>query len=170
MDEALIRARLDEALRETQPDFGAFFLLRLFGLDVSYGEETCTVRIPTSAEMFNPQGTSLHGGVLTMAVDISMGHLCKRFLSTCVTVDMDLKYLRPINGPARCEASFLKKGRRLVTVQTRVFDQRDRLAAFATATWYRLPEDTAADGDAEPPDATSAAGDGGGGRGQEDVR
>lgn len=140
MDEALIRARLEAALQETEPTFGAFFLLRFFGLEVSYGDETCTVAIPTSLEMMNPQGTSLHGGVLTMAVDISMGHLCNRFLSPCVTVNMDLSFLRPITGPARCEAVFLKKGRRLVTVESRVRDQDDRLAAVATGTWYRLPE------------------------------
>ena len=139
MDEANIRSRLEEALNEVDPDFGAFFLLRFFGLEVDYGDETCTVRIPTSDEMLNPQGTSLHGGITTMAIDISMGHLCQRFLSPCVTIDMDLKFLRPITGPARCEASFLKKGRRLVTVQSRVLDDQERLAVIATGTWFRLP-------------------------------
>lgn len=138
MDEALIRQRLDDALAQTEPDFGAFFLLRFFGLEVSYGDETCTVAIPTSDDMNNPQG-SLHGGVLATAIDISMGHLCNRFLSTAVTLEMSIKFLRPVLGPARCEASFLKEGRQMVYVESRVYDEQDRLAAIGTGTWFRLP-------------------------------
>ncbi len=140
MDAGRIRERLEEALQETEPRFGSFFLLRFMGLEVEYGDEVCTVSVPTSAEWFNPQGTSLHGGALTIAIDISMGHLCERFLSPCVTLDMDIKYLRPITGPVRCEATFLKKARTVVTVQSRVLDEDDRLCAFATGTWFRLPQ------------------------------
>lgn len=139
-DATRIRERLEEALQETEPDFGSFFLLRFFGLEVSYGDESCTVSVPTSSEMLNPQGTSYHGGALTIAIDISMGHLCKRFLSRCVTLDMNVKFLRPITEPVRCTATFLKKGRSIVTVESRVLDHDDRLCAFATGTWYRIPE------------------------------
>lgn len=139
-DEAAIRERLDKALMETEPDFGSFFLLRFFGLEVSYGDESCTVAVPTPPELFNPQGTSYHGGALTVAIDISMGHLCNRFLSRCVTVDMSVKFLRPITSPVRCTATFLKKARSIVTVESRVLDDDDRLCAFATGTWFRLPE------------------------------
>jgi acyl-CoA thioesterase len=119
MDEALIRTRLDEALAETEPDFGRFFLLRFFGFEVHYGNDTCTVRIPTSSYMNNPQG-SLHGGVIAMAADISMGHLCNHALSTAVTLEMDLKFIRPVAGPARAEARFLKKVRTVVNLESRV--------------------------------------------------
>lgn len=139
MDAARIRERLEEALQETEPDFGAFFLLRFLGLEVSYGDESCTVHVPTTPELFNPQGTSYHGGALAIAIDISMGHLCNRFLSRSVTLDMDLKFLRPITTPVRCTATFLKKGRGVVTVESRVVDEDERLCAFATGTWYRLP-------------------------------
>jgi acyl-CoA thioesterase len=139
MDEAMIRTRLDDGLAATEPDFGSFFLLRFFGFEVSYGDDTCTVRVPTSSYMHNPQG-SLHGGVIAMAADISMGHLCHHVLSTCVTLDMDLRFIRPITGPARCEASFLKKGRTVVNLESRVYRENDdKLAAVANATWFRVP-------------------------------
>ncbi len=142
MDEPTIRDRLEQGLQETEPDFGAFFLLRFFGFEVSYGDDTCTVRIPTSSYMYNPQG-SLHGGVIAMAADISMGHLCKHALSTCVTLDMDLKFIRPVTGPARCEARFLKKGRAVVNLESRVYrEDDDKLAAVVTATWIRLPDES----------------------------
>jgi acyl-CoA thioesterase len=145
MDEALIRERLDAAMKETEPDFGAFFLLRFFGFEVSYGEGTCTVEIPTADYMGNPQG-SLHGGVLATAIDVSMGHLCHRELSTAVTLDIDIKFLRPVNGPARCEARFLKRGRQLIQVESRVHNEQDKLAAVATGTWFRLPQRQGDDG------------------------
>jgi acyl-CoA thioesterase len=139
LDEVLLQERLAAGLAERDPDFGAFFLLRFFGLEVSYGEGTCTVTVPTADYMGNPQG-SLHGGVIAMAVDISMGHLCNRELSTAVTLDMDLKFLRPITGPARCEARFLKPGRQVISVESRVYTRDDKLAAIGTGTWFRLPQ------------------------------
>jgi acyl-coenzyme A thioesterase PaaI-like protein len=33
----------------------------------------------------------MHGGVITTAMDVSMGHLCHRFLSTAVTIEMNLR-------------------------------------------------------------------------------
>lgn len=140
MDEALLRERLEAGLAERDPAFGAFFLLRFFGLQVSYGEGTCTVHIPTAEYMGNPQG-SLHGGVIAMAADISMGHLCNAQASTAVTLDMDLKFLRPVRGPARCEARFLKRGRKVIQLESRVYTDDDKLAAIATGTWFRLPDE-----------------------------
>lgn len=139
-DESTIRARLEDALAQTEPDFGAFFLLRFFGFEISYGEDTCTVTVPTSSYMLNPQG-SLHGGVIALAVDVSMGHLCHHALSTSVTLDVDLSFLRPITGPARVEARLLKGGRQVVNIESRVYREDDgELAAVATGTWFRLPE------------------------------
>lgn len=140
MDEALLEQRLEAGLAAQEPDFGDFFLLHFFGLEVSYGDETCTVYIPTADYMGNPQG-SLHGGVIAMAADISMGHLCNDQAATSVTLDMDLKFLRPIRGPARCEARFLKQGRKVIQLESRVYTDDDKLAAIATGTWFPLPQE-----------------------------
>ena len=141
MDRDLIERRLEDALQLDPPTFGAFFLQRFFGLEISYGHGTCTVTIPTADYMGNPQGT-LHGGIIALAADISMGHLCHRELSTAVTLDMGLRFLRPINGPATCTARFLKPGRTVVNIQSEVTDEEGRLCAVASATWFRLPTTT----------------------------
>jgi hypothetical protein len=75
-----------------RPEFGEFFLARFLGLDISYHDQarTCTVVLPYAAHLCNPQG-SMHGGVITTAMDVSMGHLCHRFLSTAVTIEMNLR-------------------------------------------------------------------------------
>lgn len=139
MDEAIARKRFEAALREHEPAFERFFLARFFGIEVAYddAEETCTVSMPYDDYMNNPQG-SLHGGVLATALDISMGHLCHRFLRTGVTLEMKSQFLRPVLGPSRCEARFSKKGRRVAFTQSTLWDEDDRACATATATWMLL--------------------------------
>lgn len=139
MDEAIARERFETALREQEPAFERFFLARLFGIEVDYDDEreTCTVRMPYDDYMSNPQG-SLHGGVIATALDISMGHLCHRFLRTGVTLEMKTQFLRPVLRPSRCEARFTKKGRRIVFTESTLRDEDDRACAHATATWMLL--------------------------------
>jgi acyl-CoA thioesterase len=151
MDEEVARRHFFEALEHSSPEFERFFLARFFGLRIHYGKdpERCFVEFPYADFMNNPQG-SLHGGVITFALDVSMGHLCNRFLSTSVTLDMTTRFLRPITDTARCEARFLKKGRSIAHVESSLFDTRGRLAAVASSTWrvleppggegYRQPE------------------------------
>lgn len=142
MDAAAARDRFESALRDHEPVFEKFFLARFFGLEVTYDEdaETCTVRMPYDETMKNPQG-SLHGGVIATALDISMGHLCHHFLRTGVTLEMKTQYLRPVLGPSRCEARFMKRGRRVVFTETMLYDEEERPCAAATATWLLLPEE-----------------------------
>ena len=139
MEEALARSRFERALDEAEPEFERFFLARFFDVSVSYGDETCRVDLPVSDYLFNPQG-SLHGGVLAFALDVSMGHLCNRFLSTAITLEMKTQFLRPVKGDCYCVATFLKKGRRLAFVESRLFDENDRPAAAATSTWMLLEQ------------------------------
>lgn len=141
MNERIARERFETALREQEPAFERFFLARLFGIEVAYDDldETCTVSMPYDDYMGNPQG-SLHGGVVATALDISMGHLCHRFLRTGVTLEMKTQFLRPVLGPSRCEARFSKKGRRIVFTESTLKDGEDRPCATATATWMLLDE------------------------------
>jgi uncharacterized protein (TIGR00369 family) len=130
------RARL--AAADPAQEFGSFFLSRFLDLGISYDDEarTCQVVLPYAAHLCNPQGT-VHGGVIATAMDISMGHLCHRFLATAVTVEMQLRFFRPLVGTGRIEGRLLRPGRRLVHLESRLFDEDDALAAFAVGTWHR---------------------------------
>lgn len=143
LDRARVTRLVEEALDQHRPAFGEFFLARFLDLQISYGDETCRVAVPAGRHLNNPQG-SLHGGVIVLAMDVSMGHLCHRFLSTAVTLEFKVNFLRPIHGDCWCEARFLKKGRRVLHLESRLHDEQDRLAAVTTATWMRL-SGTAAD-------------------------
>lgn len=137
LDAAVERARI--AAADPAAEFGNFFLARFLDLDISYddGAQTCQVVLPYARHLCNPQGT-VHGGVIATAMDISMGHLCHRFLSTAVTIEMQLRFFRPLTGTGRIEGRLLRPGRRIVHLESRLFDEHDRLAAFATGSWHRL--------------------------------
>ena len=141
MDEAAAREAFEEALRTHRPDFGTFFLAKLFGLDISYTDESCVVEFDVRDFMFNPQG-SLHGGVTAMALDISMGHLIKHSVGRPgITLEMKTQYLRPAtSGRVRCEGRFLRRGRTINYLEARMTDADGKLLALATSTWQLLPE------------------------------
>lgn len=131
--------RAQRASDESEPEFGKFFLARFLDLDITYDDErqTCTVALPYAPHLGNPQG-SVHGGVITTAMDISMGHLCHRFLATAVTIEMQIRFFRPLVGDGTCVGQLLRPGRRIVHLESRMYDDENRLTASATGTWHRL--------------------------------
>lgn len=128
----------EHAIEHHKPTFDDFFLGKLFGFSFSYGEETCRVDLVSKDFMFNPMGT-LHGGIIALILDASMGHLCKHFLGTSVTVEMKTQFLRPVRtGPIYCEARFQKKGSKIISVESYLYNENGQLAAIGTATWYKI--------------------------------
>lgn len=127
------------AAASTEHEFGDFFLSRFLDLDISYADEeqSCTVVLPYAAHLTNPQG-SIHGGVITTAIDISMGHLCHRYLSTAMTIDMTLRFFRPLTGTGIAVGRILNPGRRLVHLESRMTDEDGRLVAHGVGSWHRL--------------------------------
>jgi uncharacterized protein (TIGR00369 family) len=79
----------------------------------------------------------MHGGVLSTVLDISMGHACQRYLSAGSTVDMEIRFLRPVRSDSVSTGRILNGGRRIVHLESRLHDDRGRLAAMATGSWFR---------------------------------
>ena len=145
IDEAAARAAFEGALADYEQTFGTFFLARLLGLEISYpDEETCAVEMEVKDFMFNPQGT-LHGGIIATMLDISMGHLLQKTIGAGMTLEMKTQYLRPARaGRVRAEGRFLKKGKSVNFLETRLFDAEGSLLAVANSTWQLLPQTPAA--------------------------
>jgi uncharacterized protein (TIGR00369 family) len=132
------RLMLERAVGDGRQQFGSFFLSRLFGMEVAYDDDGCTVSFEVKRQMFNPQG-SLHGGVLGTALDISMGHLLQHRVSPGTTLEMKVQYFAPMrSGLVRCRAEFLKQGRKVFFMQSRASDAGGEPIAHATATWKLL--------------------------------
>jgi acyl-CoA thioesterase len=139
VDADQVSALARKAASDPTWEFGSFFLSRFLQLDISYDEteQTCTVVLPYGAHLCNPQGF-VHGGVITTALDISMGHLCKRFLSAAVTIEMQMRFFRPLTGTGTCTGRLIRSGRRIVHLESRLTDDQGRLTALGTGSWQRL--------------------------------
>jgi uncharacterized protein (TIGR00369 family) len=124
------------ALATERQAFGEFFIAKFFGFRISYAEDTCLIAFDVRDYMFNPQG-SLHGGIIATALDIAMGHLIHHVTGASgITLELKTQYLRSVPaGPARCEGRFLKRGRSLSFMESRLWNSEQKLAAHATATW-----------------------------------
>lgn len=136
MDETATRERFETALETHEPGFGSFFLARLLGLEIAYGEDVCIVELDVRDFLYNPQG-SVHGGILATVMDISAGHLIAHVTGQgAATLEMKVQFMRPaLAGRLRCEGRFLKRGRAISYMESRMTDADGRLIAVATSTW-----------------------------------
>jgi uncharacterized protein (TIGR00369 family) len=143
MDEAVdveaARRAFEEAARDHAPAFERFFLARLLGLSFTYTETSCEIRFPVHDYLYNPQG-SLHGGIIALVLDVSMGHLLNKVVGgPGTTMEMKTQYFAPVRSPsARAASAFLHRGRRVAYLVSKLFDADGKLAAAATSTWMIL--------------------------------
>ncbi|MCT7661793.1 PaaI family thioesterase [Mycobacterium deserti] len=120
------------------PEFGRYFLIHFLGLSIGYhdDDQSCTVTLPFASHLCNAGG-AMHGGVLSTALDISMGHACQRYLSAGSTIQMEMRFLRPVTTDVVCTGRILRGGRRIVSLESRMVDEQGRLAAVASGSWFR---------------------------------
>jgi uncharacterized protein (TIGR00369 family) len=156
MNELKAREAFEHALGSHTPEFGKFFLARLFGLVVAYRDadgvavgddaapedvariESSLVEMQVEEFMFNPQG-GLHGGVTAMVMDISMGHLLNRVSGPGATLEIKVQYLKAAKlGRLSVTGRFIRRGRGLCFMRSEAVDATGNLIAFATSTWKVL--------------------------------
>ena len=146
IDEGNTRIKFETALEEHEQVFEHFFIAKLIGLEFEYlnfnsensNNEMLNVSFEVNPMFFNPQGT-LHGGLIATVMDISMGHLLNKSIGPGATIEMKTQYIRSIvQGKINCRAKFIKKGRSINFLESRLFDQNKKLCASATSTWKLL--------------------------------
>lgn len=140
INEAVAREAFERAIAEHTQEFGRYFLARLLGLEISHpDDDTCVVEFEVHDFMFNPQG-SLHGGLIATVLDVSMGHLLQKSIGPGMTLEMKTQFLRPARvGRLRAEGRFLKKGKSINYLETRLTDAKGSLLAVANSTWQLMP-------------------------------
>ena len=136
-------AAFEAALADHSQAFGTFFLAKLLGLEIRFEDETCLVDMPVRDFAFNPQG-SLHGGIIATVLDISMGHLIHHVTGHgAATLEMKISYLRPATkGRLTSVGRFVRRGRRVSYLESRMSDEEGRIVATASATWI-MPQPAA---------------------------
>jgi uncharacterized protein (TIGR00369 family) len=138
IDVARATAAFERAVAEHSQEFGKFFLARLYGFEITFPEKECEVAFDLADFMFNPQGW-LHGGVISTAMDISMGHLLDRTAGPGMTLELKVQFLAPVReGRVRCLGRILRLGKSLAFMTSEARDATDQPIAFATATWKLL--------------------------------
>jgi uncharacterized protein (TIGR00369 family) len=138
MDEKAARTAFEAALLSHAPGFGSFFLARLLDLHISYEGETCQVKMDIRDWMYNPQGT-LHGGLIGTVLDISMGHLLRHAAGVGMTLGMNTTFLRAVKtGIVTAEGAFVRRGRSINFLESRMRDDTGEPIAHATSTWRLL--------------------------------
>lgn len=139
IDPNTARRAFEDALAQHDQAFGQFFLARLLGFEIMYPDETCRVEFTVHDFMFNPQG-SLHGGIIALAMDVSMGHLLNRARGPGATLEMKVQYLRAVRtGRAVATGRMLRQGASVAFLESRLVDNDGELAAVATSTWKTSP-------------------------------
>jgi uncharacterized protein (TIGR00369 family) len=73
---------------------------------------------------------------MASVMDISMGHLVNKVAGPGATIEMKIQFMRPVTeGKVTCEGRFVRRGRTLSFMESRLFGPDGKLAALATATW-----------------------------------
>jgi uncharacterized protein (TIGR00369 family) len=138
IDEAVAREAFEQAIATHNQDFGEFFLIRLYGMDVEYTDEECRISFEVKDFMHNPQG-GLHGGVIAFVLDISMGHLLYRRSGPGATLEMKVQYLTVArSGRLTCTARFLRHGKSISALRAELVDANGEMVAYGTSTWKSL--------------------------------
>jgi acyl-CoA thioesterase len=136
MNEQAATQALERALRGYDRASGGFFLEEFLGCKVRFDDEACVLSVEVEDFMFNSAGT-LHGGVISFLLDSAAGFLFKRVQGPGYTLENKVQYLRSLGrGPVTCSAHFLKRGRLVSYIETKLHAADGKLAAVATATWH----------------------------------
>lgn len=84
----------------------------------------------------------LHGGVTATFIDTAMGATAVQALgeeTSAVTIDLQVHFLSPgKNGWLYTRTKVVKQGRTIITMESKVVDEQDKLIATASSTFFRL--------------------------------
>ncbi|SDG93934.1 uncharacterized domain 1-containing protein [Alteribacillus persepolensis] len=105
-------------------------------------EETYEITVRLHKGMDNPM-SMVHGGVTATVLDTTMGEVANAATPEgffTVTLELKINYLKPGNGDSmRCEGKMISKSRRTVTTEGRVYNEKDEIIAYGSATFYVIP-------------------------------
>jgi uncharacterized protein (TIGR00369 family) len=134
------QAACERALSTSARAPETFFMARLLGLAFEYAGDAGTIIFDIHDYMLNPQG-SLHGGVISLVMDASMGHLMMRENLRGATLEMKTQFIRALrSGRARAIGRIVKRGRTVWFLESHLHDADGVLAATTTATFIVFPD------------------------------
>lgn len=119
-------------------DHDDFPLRRFLGMDMEVIEPGHAVsRLRIGETHLNPNGV-VHGGVLFTMIDTGMGLAVVTVLNgdRCASIEVHLRFLSPATlGVVEAHSTVVRRGRRVVHVESRVHDEAGTLVATGTGTF-----------------------------------
>ncbi|WP_051541366.1 PaaI family thioesterase [Caldalkalibacillus mannanilyticus] len=102
-------------------------------------EETFQITIPITPFILNPLQI-VHGGITATLADSTMGAVVYRKLPKdkhCVTSEMKINYISAgLGNQLICRAKVVHIGNTLCVAECRITNEKDKLIAIATGTFY----------------------------------
>ncbi len=121
---------------DTTPPHHPFAELVGYTVDI-VGPGRAHATLDVGPEHHNPNGV-VHGAVLFALVDTSMGGATMSILDDggfCASIEVHLRFLQPVNGTRLvAETHVVRAGRRVVQLESKVFDGTGDATPVATAT------------------------------------
>lgn len=140
----LVQRRLDYLQKHLPDTISAMIHLEL--LECNEEKNEYVIKGTPADWMINFHGT-IHGGMCATFVDQAMGHMAfclKPGPGICPTVDMNIKYHRPLlpNDAILMRVHLVSRTRTMMHMSCEAyrFSQPDKICISATATYYYKPD------------------------------
>ncbi len=114
-------------------------LLEFLGIEIDYlSEEKAILALPLRQDFLQGAGV-VGGGILATLADEAMGHVVAANLNnnqTAATIEMNVRYLESVvSGNIRAEASLVKKGRSIISLESDIVNEAGELVAKASGSF-----------------------------------
>ena len=120
------------------PDEPSFPLKELLGITISRSDGRAIATLKLDERHHNPNEVA-HGAVPFTLMDTAMGAAVMSVVSedqVCATIEIHTRFHRGASeGTLSAEATVIKAGRRVIQLEARTTDDRDRLVATAPASF-----------------------------------
>ena len=136
--DADIKAIVDQAVEASDTSYT--FLHKFLDIDVRVEGDTGILTFPVRKHILNRHGC-IHGGIIGLAFDMAMGSLHRLTIGPALILEMKMQYLRAIStGLVTCRSNFLKRGRSINFIESKMMSDKGELIAAATATFIPAAE------------------------------
>lgn len=102
------------------------------------------ITVEITPKLFNPNRV-LHGGVLFTLADSAMGRTLTGLLKpgeTCASIEVKINHIRMVTGgKLKARALIVHRGRRVVVMESEIFDENGGLVSKALGTMYVMQAD-----------------------------
>ncbi len=106
---------------------------------VELTDNNCEVILPVQDYFYNPIN-SIHGGVLFTVADVVAGTLSGHLYGKSTTLSSNFNFMAPGMSVKYLigKSKLIKKGKTIAVIEALIYDDREKLLASGTFTFYNL--------------------------------